>query len=102
MQQNGETGRFSSAEIVTRASHGFYLPTMAWAPDFGYDESNKNRRRPNMSEQKIEILRAALRAAEGQLKEILLGLETKDLDDQAVSGQLREIERGLRRLARAA
>ncbi|MBL0349289.1 MAG: hypothetical protein IPP68_02790 [Elusimicrobia bacterium] len=55
-----------------------------------------------MSEQKTEILRAALRAAESELKEILLGLEAKDLDDQAVSGQLREIERGLRRLARAA
>lgn len=71
-------------------------------PGFDYHEGKKNRRRHDMSEQRTEILRAALRAAEGQLKEILLGLESKDLDDQAVSGQLREIERGLRRLARAA
>lgn len=75
---------------------------MALLPGFDYHEAKKNRRRHDMSEQRTEILRAALRAAEGQLKEILLGLESKDLDDQAVSGQLREIERGLRRLARAA
>lgn len=99
MEKDHPTGPF---RVVTPPTYRFYVATMVLPPKFDYHGATNNRRRHDMSEQKTEILRAALRAAESKLKEILLGLEAKDLDDQAVSGQLREIERGLRRLARAA
>lgn len=49
-----------------------------------------------------DAVRAALRTAERRLAETLKDLESNDMDDAAVTERLREIERGLRRLAPAA
>lgn len=49
-----------------------------------------------------DAVRAALRAAERRLAETLKDLESNDMDDAAVTERLREIEKGLRRLAPAA
>lgn len=49
-----------------------------------------------------DAVRAALRTAERKLAETLKDLESNDMDDVAVAERLREINRGLRRLAPAA
>lgn len=49
-----------------------------------------------------DVLRAALRNAEEQLREALKDLETNDMDDQAVAGRIKEIVTDLRRLPFAA
>lgn len=49
-----------------------------------------------------DVLRAALRNAEEQLKEALKDLEINDMDDQAVAGRIKEIVTDLRRLPFAA
>jgi|GEM_PF-3248287 len=49
-----------------------------------------------------DALRAALRSTEERLKETLQDLESNDMDDQAVTDRLKEIEKGWRRLLKAA
>lgn len=55
-----------------------------------------------MTESTTERLRATLRTTESQLKEILQGLESRDLDGGALSDHLLALERTLRNCRRAA
>jgi hypothetical protein len=53
-----------------------------------------------MSPQKInpEILRTILLSAEKTLKDTLLDLESEDLDDDAVSSRMKEVQKEIRKI----
>ena len=49
-----------------------------------------------------DLVRAALQTAEKRVAETLKDLESNDIDNGAVTARIREIEKNLRRMARAA
>lgn len=49
-----------------------------------------------------DALRAALRTTEVRLVELLKDLELNDVDETTMTSRIRDIEKGLRRMARAA
>jgi hypothetical protein len=53
-----------------------------------------------MSPQKInpEVLRSILLSAGKKLKETLLDLESEDLDDEAVSSRIKEVQKEIRKI----